>query len=110
MAIAYVSIRKATATEHPLTIVLWFTVFSTLATAPPTLASFVVPSLETAIELIGVGVFGAVGQLLMTLAYAHGEAGRLAVIGSLGAVLGAGWDLVLWDHAPDLLTAAGGCW
>jgi drug/metabolite transporter (DMT)-like permease len=108
VAIAYVTIRKLTATEHPLTIVLWFTAFSALATAPPAVAVFVVPSLETAVALVGVGVFGAVGQLLMTQAYAYGEAGRLAVIGSLGAVLGAGWDLVLWDHAPDLMTAAGG--
>jgi drug/metabolite transporter (DMT)-like permease len=108
VAIAYVSIRKLTATEHPLTIVLWFTALSTLATAPPAFADFVVPSPEAAAALVGVGVFGAVGQLLMTQAYAYGEAGRLAVIGSLGAVLGAGWDLVLWDHAPDLMTAAGG--
>ena len=108
VAIAYVSIRKLTATEHPLTIVLWFTVFSTVATLPPTVATFVMPSLEVALALIGVGVAGAVGQLLMTWAYSYGEAARLAVIGSLGAVLGAGWDLALWQHAPDALTVVGG--
>ncbi|MBW2278760.1 MAG: DMT family transporter [Deltaproteobacteria bacterium] len=108
VAIAYVTIRKLTATEHPLTIVLWFTVFSVLLTLPPTVVTFVVPSVETAAALIGVGVLGAAGQLLMTWAYSYGEAARLAVIGSLGALLGAGWDLVLWDHAPDLLTGAGG--
>lgn len=108
VAIAYVTIRKLTETEHALTIVLWFTVLSTLATAPPTFAAFVVPSPVCAAQLFGVGVFGAVGQLLMTQAYAYGEAGRLAVIGSLGALLGAGWDLVLWGHSPDLLTAVGG--
>jgi len=108
VAIAYVSIRKLTATEHPLTIVLWFTVLSVLITTPQTVATFVVPSFDTALALIGVGVTGALGQLLMTWAYTYGEAARLAVIGSLGAVLGAGWDLALWDHAPDLMTAAGG--
>jgi len=108
VAIAYVSIRKLTATDHALTIVLWFTVFSTLVTLPPTAVSFVFPSLGTAVALVGVGVLGTVGQLLMTWAYAYGEAGRLAVIGTLGALLGAGWDLALWGHAPDLWTAAGG--
>ena len=38
----------------------------------------------------------------------YGEAGRLAVVGSLGAVMGAGWDLVIWGHTPDIWTAAGG--
>jgi drug/metabolite transporter (DMT)-like permease len=108
VAIAYVSIRKLTATESSLTIVLWFTVISVLITLPPTVAVFVVPSAVTAAALLGVGLFGTVGQLLMTQAYSYGEAGRLAVIGSLGAVFGAGWDLVLWGHVPDLLTAVGG--
>jgi drug/metabolite transporter (DMT)-like permease len=83
-------------------------VLSVVITLPQTIASFAMPTLDTALALVGVGVLGAAGQLLMTWAYAHGEAARLAVIGSLGAVLGAGWDLALWGHAPDLMTAAGG--
>jgi drug/metabolite transporter (DMT)-like permease len=108
VAIAFVTIRKLAASERPLTIVFWFAALSALLTLPPTAATFVVPTAGTALALLGVGLLGTVGQLLMTRNYAEGEAGRLAVVGSLGAVFGAGFDLVLWGHAPDLLTAAGG--
>ena len=105
---AYVLVRKLTATEATLTIVFWFTWVSTVFAVPFMWSSFVLPDLPTLGVLVGVGVFGTLGQLFLTKAYGLGEAGRLAVLGSLGAIFGAGWDLVLWQHVPDLLTGAGG--
>jgi drug/metabolite transporter (DMT)-like permease len=105
---AYVLVRKLTATESTFTIVFWFTWVSMVVAVPFMWSSFVIPDPPTMAALVGVGVFGTVGQLLLTVAYRLGEAGRLAVLGSLGAIFGAGWDLVLWDHVPDLLTAGGG--
>ncbi len=107
-ASAYVLVRKLTQTEHPLTIVFWFTVITVLGSAPFLVTTFVVPSPSVLAALIAVGLFGTVGQLLLTTAYRFGEAGRLAVIGSFGALLGVVWDLVIWDHAPDMWTAVGG--
>lgn len=79
-----------------------------LASAPLSLSP--VPRLDPRIVLIlfGVGVIGTAGQLLLTTAYRFGEAGRLAVMGSFGAILGVFWDLVLWGHLPDRWTAIGG--
>ena len=107
-ACAYVLVRKLTATEHTLTIVFWFTVVTVLVATPLMLLDYVVPDTRTLAVLAAVGLFGTAGQLLLTKAYSYGEAGRLAVVGSLGAVLGAGWDLVLWGHTPDIWTAVGG--
>ncbi len=107
-ACAYVLVRKLTATEHTLTIVFWFAVMTILVATPFMLLDFVVPDAGTFAVLAAVGLFGTAGQLLLTKAYSYGEAGRLAVVGSLGAVLGAGWDLVLWGHTPDIWTAVGG--
>ncbi len=106
-AIAYVLVRKLTETEHTLTIVVWFTTIGTLLSIPLMVPVFVLPDLKNLIVLIGVGILATIGQLLMTKAYSYGEAGRLAVIGSMGAVFGAGFDLVLWQHIPDLWTVSG---
>ena len=107
-ACAYVLVRKLTATEHTLTIVFWFTTVTVIVATPFMLLDFVVPDARTLAVLAAVGLFGTAGQLLLTRAYSYGEAGRLAVVGSLGAVMGAGWDLVIWGHTPDIWTAAGG--
>ncbi len=107
-AIAYILIRKLSATEHPLTIVFWFNLISALAAIPAALPNFQMPTSVTWLVLIGVALFATFGQVLMTLAYRLTEAGKLAVVGSTGAIFGAGFDYVLWDHLPDRFTALGG--
>jgi len=107
-AVAYVLVRELTETESALTIVFWFTLVATVVSAPIAASDFVFPSAPILAALLGAGVLATISQLLMTRAYAHGQAARLAVIGSTGAVLGAVWDLVFWGHVPDALTAAGG--
>jgi drug/metabolite transporter (DMT)-like permease len=107
-AVAYVLIRVLTASERSLTIVFWFTATATLSSLPLMLPVFELPDARTAAVLVSMGTLAALGQILMTVAYRHGEAGRLAAIGSLGAVFGAGWDLLLWSHLPDATTALGG--
>lgn len=107
-ACAYVVVRKLAATDHPITIVFWLTCVTVLASAPVMLPSLVIPDSRTLVILVAVGLVGTLGQLLLTTAYRFGEAGRLAVIGSFGAILGVFWDLMLWGHLPDMWTALGG--
>jgi drug/metabolite transporter (DMT)-like permease len=107
-ALAYLLVRKLNETEHPLTIVFWFVVISTVAVIPLMIPSFVIPSATAGLQVLVVGILGTVGQVLLTLGYKYGEAGRLAVMGSMGAVLCAGWDYLFWNHVPDALTALGG--
>lgn len=107
-AIAYILIRKLSATEHPLTIVFWFNLVSTLVAIPAALPGFQMPTFETWFVLLGVALFATFGQVLMTHAYRITEAGKLAVVGSTGAIFGAVFDYLLWDHIPDLMTGLGG--
>ena len=107
-ALAYVQVRELTATESSLTIVFWFTAGSALLGGLASAPQFVVPRWEELPALLGIGVFALLGQLSLTWAYARGEVGRLAALGSLGAVFGALWDLLVWGHAPDVWTALGG--
>lgn len=107
-AIAYLLIRKLNETEHPLTIVFWFVSISTVAVVPLMWNRFVIPSFWVSVQVLSIGVLGTLGQVLLTLGYKYGEAGRLAVIGSTGAVFCALWDYLLWHHTPDVVTAVGG--
>lgn len=107
-AAAYVQVRELAMTERPVTIVFWFTAVSAVAGLVAALPSFVPPRPGDLPALLGVGAFAMLGQVLLTMAYARGEVGRLAVLGSLGAVFGAIWDLAIWGHVPDGWTALGG--
>jgi drug/metabolite transporter (DMT)-like permease len=106
-AIAYVLIRKLTATEHTLTIVAWFHTTGVIIILPFAIAQFVLPSPKMLLILITLGLLATAGQLLMTRAYRHAEAGKLAVVGSMGAVFGVGFDFFIWNHVPDKWTTLG---
>ena len=107
-AVAYLLVRKLNATEHPLTIVFWFVTISTLAAVPLMWRNFVIPSVMVGLQLLMIGILGTLGQIFLTLGYKYGEAGKLAVIGSMGAVFCAIWDYLIWAHVPDVATAIGG--
>jgi drug/metabolite transporter (DMT)-like permease len=107
-AVAYILVRKLAAIENPLVIVFWFNTVAALMALPPAIPGFVVPTPKIALALLGMAAAATAGQVLMTIAYRHAEAGRLAVVGSLGAVFGAGFDFVIWRHVPDAATAVGG--
>ena len=107
-ALAYVQVRELTHSESSLTIVFWFTAGSMLLGGAATIPQFVLPRADEWPALLGIGLFALLGQLALTRAYARGEVGRLAALGSLGAVFGAVWDLLIWGHLPDVWTALGG--
>lgn len=107
-SIAYLLVRKLHETDNSLAIVFWFTAFSTLAALPFSLEYFWGISFLAVLKLIGIGVLGAVGQIFLTVGYKLGQAGRLSVLGGMGAIFCVFWDFVLLHHLPDLLTILGG--
>jgi len=69
MALAIIQVRQLTQTEFPITIVLYFSLFSTvfaLATLP---FGWVMPTWHEFWLLLAIGVVGGLGQLLFTLSY-----------------------------------------
>lgn len=57
--------------------------------------------------LIGVAGFATIGQIAMTKAFSFGPPQKLAIIGLSQVVFALLFDLLLWDHSPDLMTFAG---
>lgn len=64
-------------------------------------------SLAVWVWLIPMGLFGTVGQVLLTTAYAKGAPAMVSLIGISQIAFAAVYDLVLWGHRFDLGKWAG---
>ncbi len=57
--------------------------------------------------LLGVGIFGTIGQLTMTKAFSIGEAPSVASAGFIKVGFAAGYDLLIWKYIFDVPTIIG---
>lgn len=101
-ALAMISIRRmGQSGERNVTIVLLFSIGSTVLAALLAIPVWVVPTGPQLLALIGVGVISTAAQLLMTEGYRSGEATMLAPF-EYGAIIYAvllGW--LIWAEVPD---------
>jgi drug/metabolite transporter (DMT)-like permease len=77
-AIALVTVNKLSATDPADTILFYYFLIASLATAPFAVASWANPTPVEWGYLLGIGVFMALAQLLIILAYRHAAAGQIA--------------------------------
>lgn len=59
------------------------------------------------VMLLGVGIFGTIGQLAMTKAFSVGEAPSVASAGFIRVGFAAGYDLLIWNRVFELPTLLG---
>jgi drug/metabolite transporter (DMT)-like permease len=82
-ALALLSLRRLTATEHPLSVVLFFMGFIALVTTPICATKWASEGFEwsarDAALVIGSALLGTLGQILVTTAYRYGRAVSTAV-------------------------------
>ncbi len=112
-ALAHMMVRRSAASEAPEVVVFHFAWHSTvaslawsLATGDPwRLLTTISPALTPAI--LGVAVFGVLGQVAMTRAYGHAPATLVAIVAYVGIPLSLTVDLVLWDSPIGPLAIAG---
>lgn len=104
---AYTLIRALKGREASATIVLHFSLVSTVVTLVPMLMDPVMPSGLQALALLGIGLFAAGGQILMTTAYRMAPAGEVSIYSYLTIVFSAlaGW--ALWGEVPDVASLIG---
>jgi drug/metabolite transporter (DMT)-like permease len=103
---AYVTVREASKTEHPLVIVFYFPMVMIPATAP-FWPSFQLPHGWEWLVLLGVGVSTQVGQVFLTRGLSLEPAARAMTIGYSQIVLVAIWGMVFFGEFPDIWSAAG---
>ena len=106
---AQTMVRRMVEREATSAIVFWFAVSSaslSLLTIP---FGWVWPGWAVAGMLVGAGMIGGVGQICLTSAYRHADAGTVAPFDYTSLLWAIGIGMVLFDETPDArsLTGAG---
>ncbi len=106
-AFAMITVRKLGSTEHALTIVLYFTLYSTLFSFVWMIFNWVTPNWINAFYLLALGLLGGCGQIFLTYAYARAPAAFVSSFSYLGIIVAAALDYIVWNHVPGWQILAG---
>jgi drug/metabolite transporter (DMT)-like permease len=104
---AYVTVRKLSASEHPLVIVFYFPLVSIPASLPWVLNDFVMPTGIEWIWLLGVGCTTQLGQVWLTRGIELQTAARATALSYLQVVFATVAGVALFGEIPDSWTLAG---
>jgi drug/metabolite transporter (DMT)-like permease len=107
-AAAYTTVRSLRGKVPPYRVVFYFSLVSTVALLPPTVARFVRPDPRQLAFLVAAGVFATIGQLSLTYAYHQAPATKISIYNYAHVLFAFLLGLVLWSEVPDLLSLIGG--
>ncbi len=107
VALSTTLIKRLSATEHALTILVYFGLFSTVLTAAPAYFVWRPPDFYELTLLLLVGALGAVGQFCQIRAYAIGEVTAVAPIDYSRLIFAGIMGYLLFSELPDRYTIAG---
>lgn len=105
----YIELRKMSATEKSITIVVYFMLACSLGGLLSLPFQMVIPTLHDAFILLGIGVIGGMAQLSMTEAYRHAPASTVAPLSFSALVWAALLDIVLFSKLPGQAAIVGTC-
>lgn len=100
LALMVIQVRRLTRTESDTTIVLYYTIISTLVTGAVVPFYWATPNLTDFLLLALVGVLGGLGQLVLTAAYRRTEASILAPFDYTAMVWAVLFGFLLWGELP----------
>lgn len=104
----FVLTRKLAGTENTSTSQLWVNTLATVCVAPIALQNWVWPQGPVTIAVfIGIGIFGAVGHILATLAHRYAGASTVAPVSYVQVLYATLVGYVVFDTLPTLWTALG---
>ncbi|MEL6927058.1 MAG: DMT family transporter [Cyanobacteria bacterium J06600_6] len=106
-AIAFVTVRKLSATEPPLRIVAYFAIFGLTISSIPMLWNWQTPTLEQYLMLLGVGLTTTIGQLCLTRGYQNAPASSVGIFTYTSVPFGAFLGWLIWNELLDLRSLFG---
>lgn len=106
-ALAQITIRRLTKTEHVAAIVFYFSVITTLLSSVTALFGWVPLSWDVAAALIMSGIVGGIAQILLTASYRHADAAVIASFDFMGIVLALIVGFVLFAEVPTTFMLIG---
>ena len=106
-ALAYVSVRRLSRTEHPLVIILYFPMVSIPLTLPAVLQQGVWPTGMDWLWLLGVGVLTQLGQIWVTQGLSRLPAARATSLNYVQVVFAATWGWIWFEEGVTALSLLG---
>lgn len=107
-AISYVTLRVLGDKEDYSTIVFYFSLFSVIGIFPIMMFNYKTPSLHQFVYLIGTGLFAAIAQFSLTLAYKNAPASEVSVYDYSNIIFASLLGFVFWRETPDVFSLIGG--
>ena len=106
-AVAMVSLRKLSATEPPLRVVVYYGVICTLVSCVPMLLSWQAVEPRLLLMLAAAGGFATMGQYLLSRGYGCAPAAQIAPFTYTSVVFAAVYGWLFWQELPGWMSAAG---
>jgi len=106
-AVAMVSLRKLSATEPPLRVVVYYGVICTLVSCVPMLLSWRAVEPRLLLMLAAAGGFATMGQYLLSRGYGCAPAAQIAPFPYTSVVFAAVYGWLFWQELPGWTSAAG---
>ncbi len=100
-AIAFVTVRKLSATEPTLRIVSYFAFVGLSVSAIPLIWSWQTPTVTQYLMLLGVGLTTTIGQLLLTRGYQNAPASSVGIFTYTSVPFGTFLGWLLWSDLLD---------
>lgn len=107
-AAAMILVRRLVHTERSATIVLYFSVFSSLIGLMTLPLGWVMPSTEQWVFLIGAGIAGGIAQILLTESYRHADMSVVAPFEYTSLLLTVAVGYFAFQDVPTLEMLVGG--
>lgn len=105
--VAYTLVGALKGREAPSVVVFFFSAFSTAVTAVLMIPSFVVPTLEELMMLVGIGVFALGGQMGLTHSYALADASEVSIFNYSGILFSMLFGYLFLQQKVEAASAAG---
>ncbi|WP_245515048.1 DMT family transporter [Jiella endophytica] len=107
-AVAMIQIRRLVQKEKTATIVVYFSLTSSLIALFTLPFGWVLPSFENAACLVVAGLFGGVGQLLLTASYRYADTSTIAPFEYTSLILAIAIGVFLFGDTLQWMTVLGG--
>ena len=102
-AVAYLYVRMLRSSEHALSIVFWFALFSVIFTTPPAILNLKGPLSEPkiALALICIGIGAGAGQVGLTYAFHKANAAWVSAFSYVTVIVAAGYGYFFFGESLD---------
>ena len=97
-SLAYITVKKLSATENVFVIIKYFPLISSITLFPFVILNWITPSIYDLVWIIGIGLFTQSGQTFLTLGLKSLPASEAATINYLQVLFGSIWGILIFGE------------